>query len=182
MGPYMSVPAPLIDRSALLRQRARQQRSRPDFLQIAALEDLQDRLLMVTKAFTDMVIITADPEIWAAAYPQARVISDDDVLDLAPNSCDLIVHALALHWANDPLGQLIHMSLQNIQLKQYIQYQYQMNENQLGDTVQTVFQVVRNPNWITAYIGCVIVTVGLLYQFVYHLWNFSRKRKQKAEA
>ena len=61
-------------------------------------------------------------------------------------------------------------------------YQYQMNENQLGDTVQTVFQVVRNPNWITAYIGCVIVTVGLLYQFVYHLLNFSRKRKQKAEA
>ena len=107
MGPYMSVPAPLIDRSALLRQRARPQRSRPDFLQVAALEDLKDRLQMVTKAFTDMVIIAADPKIWAAAYPQARVISDDDVLDLAPDSCDLIVHALALHWANDPLGQLI---------------------------------------------------------------------------
>jgi hypothetical protein len=42
--------------------------------------------------------------------------------------------------------------------------------------------VVRNPNWITAYIGCVIVTVGLLYQFLYHLLNFSRKRKQKVEA
>ncbi len=61
-------------------------------------------------------------------------------------------------------------------------YQYQMNQNQLGDTVETVLQVVRNPNWITAYIGCVIVSVGLLYQFLYHLLGFSRKRKQKAEA
>ena len=61
-------------------------------------------------------------------------------------------------------------------------YQYQMNENQIGETVQTVLQVVRNPNWITAYVGCVIVSLGLLYQFLYHLLGFSRKRRQKAEA
>ena len=69
MGPYMSVPAPLIDRSALLRQRARPQRSRPDFLQVAALEDLKDRLQMVTKAFTDMVIIAADPKNMGSGLP-----------------------------------------------------------------------------------------------------------------
>ena len=56
-------------------------------------------------------------------------------------------------------------------------YQFQMNQNQLGATVQTVLQVVKNPNWITAYIGCVIVSVGLLYQFIYHLVGFSRKRR-----
>lgn len=55
-------------------------------------------------------------------------------------------------------------------------YQFQMNQNQLGATVQTVLQVVKNPNWITAYIGCVIVSVGLLYQFIYHLVGFARKR------
>jgi hypothetical protein len=30
------------------------------------------------------------------------------VLDLAPAEAhDLVVHALALHWANDPVGQLV---------------------------------------------------------------------------
>ena len=61
-------------------------------------------------------------------------------------------------------------------------YQFQMNQDQLGATVQTVLQVVKNPNWITAYIGCVIVTVGLLYQFLYHLVGFARKRKKEARA
>ena len=61
-------------------------------------------------------------------------------------------------------------------------YQFQMNQNQLGATVQTVLQVVKNPNWITAYIGCVFVTVGLLYQFLYHLVGFARKRKKEARA
>ena len=61
-------------------------------------------------------------------------------------------------------------------------YQFQMNQNQLGATVQTVLQVVKNPNWITAYIGCVFVTVGLLYQFLYHLVGFARKRKKEALA
>jgi len=42
--------------------------------------------------------------------------------------------------------------------------------------------VVKNPNWITAYIGCVFVTVGLLYQFLYHLVGFARKRKKEARA
>lgn len=32
---------------------------------------------------------------------------DDDVLDLSPGAHDLVIHAMALHWANDPLGQLI---------------------------------------------------------------------------
>jgi len=58
-------------------------------------------------------------------------------------------------------------------------YQFQMNQNQLGATVQTVLQVVKNPNWITAYIGCVFVTVGLLYQFLYHLVGFARKQRVK---
>jgi len=60
-------------------------------------------------------------------------------------------------------------------------YQYQMNQNQLGATVQTMLQVVKNPNWITAYVGCAIVSIGLLYQFIYHLIGFARRR-MKTEA
>lgn len=59
-------------------------------------------------------------------------------------------------------------------------YQYQMNQNQLGATVQTVLQVVKNPNWRTAYIGCLIVALGLIYQFLFHLIGFARKRKKAA--
>jgi SAM-dependent methyltransferase len=35
------------------------------------------------------------------------VVEDSEVLDLAPGAHDLVVHALALHWANDPVGQII---------------------------------------------------------------------------
>ena len=59
-------------------------------------------------------------------------------------------------------------------------YQYQMNQNQLGATAQTVLQVVKNPSWLTAYIGCLIVALGLIYQFLYHLVGFARKRKKAA--
>ena len=59
-------------------------------------------------------------------------------------------------------------------------YQYQMNQNQLGATAQTVLQVVKNPNWRTAYIGCLLVALGLVYQFLYHLVRFARKRRKTA--
>lgn len=44
-----------------------------------------------------------------------------------------------------------------------------------GDTV-SILQVVRNPGWITPYIACVLVAVGLLVQFLSHLVVFARKR------
>jgi len=39
--------------------------------------------------------------------PGARLIPDDSTLDLAPQSADLILHAMAMHWSDDPVGQLI---------------------------------------------------------------------------
>jgi cytochrome c biogenesis protein ResB len=44
-----------------------------------------------------------------------------------------------------------------------------------GDTV-SILQVVRNPSWITPYIACVLVTIGLTVQFMAHLIGFARKR------
>lgn len=32
---------------------------------------------------------------------------DDDLLDLQPGAHDVVVHALAMHWANDPVGQIV---------------------------------------------------------------------------
>lgn len=44
-----------------------------------------------------------------------------------------------------------------------------------GDTV-SILQVVRNPSWLTPYIACVMVSLGLVVQFMYHLVGFAKKR------
>jgi hypothetical protein len=44
-----------------------------------------------------------------------------------------------------------------------------------GDTV-SILQVVRNPGWITPYVACTLVSIGLLVQFLYHLIAFAKKR------
>ena len=44
------------------------------------------------------------------------------------------------------------------------------------DEKGTILQVVRNPSWLTPYIACVMVSVGLLWQFLGHLIGFNRRR------
>ena len=39
----------------------------------------------------------------------------------------------------------------------------------------TVFQVVRNPSWLVPYIACILVSLGLLWQFSFHLARFLNK-------
>lgn len=108
-APYMgrmNAPPDLTDRPALLRNRRRAQ---PDalFLHRQVADELHDRLQEVNRSFTDVTVVTGHGDFWRAAFPDARVIADDDVLDLATGSCDLLIHAMALHWANDPVGQLV---------------------------------------------------------------------------
>jgi SAM-dependent methyltransferase len=102
----MTDAPPLTDRAALAQRR---RRADPDalFLHRAALDEVQDRLSLVNKPFTDPAIVTPFPATWSGAFPAARIVPDTDVLDLAPGAHDLVVHAMCLHWANDPVGQLI---------------------------------------------------------------------------
>lgn len=102
----MTTPPRLTDPAALRRNRGRA-RAGALFLHEAARDELQDRLALVNRVFTDVAIVAPFPELWRDAWPQARVIADTEVLDLAAQSHDLVLHALALHWANDPLGQII---------------------------------------------------------------------------
>ena len=96
----------ITDRAALMRNRAR---ALPDalFLQEHAADELQERLIEVNRTFTSIAIITGFPEFWAARYPDATIVSDDDTLDLKPQAHDLVLHTMSLHWANDPVGQLV---------------------------------------------------------------------------
>jgi SAM-dependent methyltransferase len=105
----MSAPPRLTDRAALARNRARAARGPGDALILHDIAEaaLQERLNLVNRSFRAPALVTGHPARWAAVLPGARVIADAPTLDLCPGAHDLIVHAMALHWADDPVGQLI---------------------------------------------------------------------------
>ncbi len=103
----MQMPPPLTDRTALLRHRARAGRSPALFLQDLAADELQERLVEVNRTFTSPAVVTGFPDFWRARMPGARIVADDEVLALDEGAHDLVIHALCLHWANDPVGQLV---------------------------------------------------------------------------
>jgi len=100
----MQQPPILTDLAALLRNRAR---ARDPFLHAEAVADVQERLSEVNKAFTTPAIVTPFADLWQAALPNARIVAEAERLDLHPGAQDLVIHALGLHWANDPVGQLV---------------------------------------------------------------------------
>jgi hypothetical protein len=51
-----------------------------------------------------------------------------------------------------------------------------------NDDSATILQVVHNPSFLAPYVACVIVAVGLLFQFGYHLVGFGRQRRRTAIA
>lgn len=98
----------LTDPAALARNRAR---AHEMLWQAEALSEVQDRLASVNKVLTDVAIVSDFPKIWhemAQHYRGAfEIIPQGDVLPLREASCDLVIHAMGLHWANDPVGQLV---------------------------------------------------------------------------
>jgi hypothetical protein len=59
-------------------------------------------------------------------------------------------------------------------------YQFQMGEGGPNGEAQTsALQVVRNPAWLTPYVSCIIVGVGLAVQFLMHLVTFARRISPK---
>ncbi len=54
-------------------------------------------------------------------------------------------------------------------------YQSQMDKFSLPGF--SGLQVVRNPGWITPYLGCILVGGGMVYQFLFHLIGFISKRR-----
>ena len=56
-------------------------------------------------------------------------------------------------------------------------YQYQMPPDEKDRSrSKSVLMVVRNPSWLTPYVGCILVAVGLLWQFAFHLTGFVTRR------
>lgn len=96
----------LTDRKALIRNRARTQ-SGAMFLHQTAADEIHDRLQMVNKSFKSTAVVTGHPEFWARQLPSATVLDDTETLEFDVTNHDLILHSMGLHWANDPVGQII---------------------------------------------------------------------------
>ena len=107
----MTAPPRLTDRAALDAHRARAARAPALFLNEIVADEIEDRVAMVNKSFTDRAVIAPFGEVWADRWPGVEVLPDAETLALDAGSRDLIVHALCLHWANDPVGQLAQCRL-----------------------------------------------------------------------
>lgn len=99
------------DRLKLIRARARPEGM---FLHEIAADEVKDRLKLVNRRFTRPAVVTGFPDPWRAAFPDAQIVPDDEVLALEPGAHDVVIHGLALHWANDPVTQVFqcHQALE----------------------------------------------------------------------
>ena len=98
---------PLFDDTARAAHLARAARAPALFLQEAVADEILDRLEEVNRTFRDVVVVTDWPQVWQPRLPGARLIPMTEVLPLEEASCDLVIHALSLHWANDVVGQIV---------------------------------------------------------------------------
>lgn len=103
----MTTPPNLTDRPALERYRKRATAAPALFLHEALADEVQERLSEVNKEFTNPTVVGPWSQVWENVVPQATYVSDDDPLDLPVGKADLLIHALSLHWAADPVGQLV---------------------------------------------------------------------------
>ena len=100
--------APLLtDLDALKKHRARRGAQGDLFLHEHVADELHERLQEVNRTFTNVAVVTGFPDFWGNYFGGAHIIPDTDTLDLSVGAFDLVIHAMTLHWANDPVGQLV---------------------------------------------------------------------------
>lgn len=102
--------APLFDTNALSLHRARATEDGL-FLHDLAVDLVKERLEEIERAFQASAIIGWQAQRWAAGLGlNAASFDAKDALSLPDQpEFDLIIHALELHWMDDPVGQLIQM-------------------------------------------------------------------------
>ncbi len=92
----------------MIRNRARALGRTPAlFLHEDAAAEIEERLNEVNRTFTSAAVVTGFAEPWREILPQAKIVPDDETLALEPGAHDLVIHALGLHWSNDPVGQIV---------------------------------------------------------------------------
>ena len=82
-----------------------------DFVDKFAIDQVVDVLSDINKDFKEPAIVGGKASFWAKnlGINNALLIDDGETLDFFGKKFDLIIHALSLHWCNDPVGQLIQV-------------------------------------------------------------------------
>jgi SAM-dependent methyltransferase len=105
----MSLPPKLFDHQTLAKRRNRTDGT-AWFIHDHAIDTIHERLSEVNRQFTKVAIVGSRAKEWSDAFGfSATCVMDHDTLDLEESSFDLIIHAMGLHWSNDPIGQLVQM-------------------------------------------------------------------------
>lgn len=97
----MTTPV-LTDRPALLRNRARASRAPVTFLHDIAADEIEEKLRDLKKSFTKVARV---------GFALNADVPDDETLPLGSRQHDLVIHSFGLHWANDPVGQMVQCRL-----------------------------------------------------------------------
>ncbi|MCV2876091.1 methyltransferase domain-containing protein [Rhodobacteraceae bacterium XHP0102] len=87
--------------------RARARLDRAGFLHDEVKHELQERLRDINREFTAPALITPFAQYWADFLPEALRVAPADHLNLTQGAHDLVIHVMALHWADDPVGQIV---------------------------------------------------------------------------
>jgi SAM-dependent methyltransferase len=106
----MQTPPDLFDHELLAQRRARAASFgvEGEFLHREIADQVSERLEEVNKTFTDVAIVGPRADLWTELLG-GKAVKDQETLYLKEGSLDLVIHGLALHWANDPVGQLVQM-------------------------------------------------------------------------
>ena len=130
----MSGPPRLFDRARHRLRLTRAATNYAGFLKRRAADDIVERLEAIRRDFPVAVDLGARDGAFARALaasdaaakvgllvetdlspamltgrPGARIVADEELLPFAPQSLDLVVSSLALHWTNDLVGALIQI-------------------------------------------------------------------------
>lgn len=101
----------LSDFDALQRQRKRAARSPVDFLHVEAAAEIDERLSEINKSFQRPAFVGHATNALQTLFPSAPTVPDTSRLSLVQSNHDLIIHAFSLHWADDPIGQMVQSRL-----------------------------------------------------------------------
>ena len=106
----MTLPPKLFDYEILTLRRNRTKES-AWFIHEKAIAEVKERLLEIKRDFKKIAIIGHRAKRWAKELKiDATCIIDGDLIDFSDKNYDLIIHAMSMHWANDPVGQLIQIN------------------------------------------------------------------------
>ena len=100
----MQNPPKLTDRAALDRNR---KKLTATFLLDAVADEIHERLLEVNRPVKSDAVISGQPDYSATQLPDATQIADTDLIEIEQRQFDLVIHAMSMHWANDPIGQIV---------------------------------------------------------------------------